>query len=283
MAPRTLPELRERLLDESDPLSPRLRQVRRYVLDRPQSVALDTLAVIAEQAEVPPSTLVRFARELGFEGFSALQKLYKAHLHRHYADYDVRARQLREARGEPGAGEPLAFVHELVDAQRESLGRLAASVNGVALDAALALLDGAPSVHVCGVRRAFPVSAYLLYALARLGVRCHAIDGVGLMHREQGLAMRAGDVLLAVTYRPYAHAVRELIVDASERGVRVLLLTDDDGAPSATRADCVLAVRDAEAGDFRSLDASLCLAQALCLALAYRRGERDARRGAAPA
>ena len=272
MTPRTLPELRERLLSERDPLSPRLRQVRRYVLDRPQSVALDTLAVIAEQAEVPPSTLVRFARELGFDGFSALQKLYKAHVHRHYADYDARARHLRESRGEPGAGEPLAFVHELADAQRESLGRLAASIDGAALDAALTLLDGAPGVHVCGVRRAFPVSAYLLYALARLGLRCHAIDGLGLMHREQGAAIRSGELLLAITYRPYAQAVRELVDDAAERGARILLLTDDECAPSATRADCVLAVRDAEAGEFRSLDASLCVAQALCLALAYRRG-----------
>ena len=232
------------------------------MLERPQSIALDTLAVIAEQAEVPPSTLVRFARELGFDGFSALQKLYKAHLHSHYADYDVRARQLREARADPGAGEPLAFVHELVDAQRESLGRLAASIDAAALDAALALIDGAGCVHVCGVRRAFPVSTYLSYALARLGVRCHAIDGVGLMHREQGSALRAGDLLLAVTYRPYAQAVRELVADASARGARVLLLTDDEGAPSAAQAECVLAVRDAETGEFRSLDASLCVAQA---------------------
>lgn len=272
MRPRTLLELRERLLGERDSLSPRLRQVRRYVLERPQSVALDTLAVIAEQAEVPPSTLVRFARELGFDGFSALQQLYKADLHSHYADYDARARQLKEARVDPAAGEPLAFLHELVDAQRESLRRLAASIDAATLDAALALIDRASSVHVCGVRRAFPVSAYLLYALARLGIRCHAIDGVGLMHREQVSALRAGDLLLAITYRPYAQVTRELVADASERGAGVLLLTDSEDAPSAAQAECVLAVRDTETDEFRSLDASLCVAQALCLALAYRRG-----------
>ena len=275
MTPRTLAELRERLLDGEETLSPRLREVRRYVLERPQSIALDTLAVIAEKAGVPPSTLVRFAREYGFDGFSALQKLYKAHLHRQYEDYETRIRRLRDARAAPGAGSPLAFVQTLVDAQREALERLAATVDETRLEHALTLLDAAECVHVCGVRRAFPVSSYLLYALSRLGLRCHAIDGVGLMHREQAGTMRRGDTLVAITYHPYARVVRETVAAARERSVDVVLLTDDEAVPSAAHADCTLAVHDAETGDFRSLDASLCVAQALCLALGYRRGARD--------
>lgn len=273
MTPRTLSELRERLLEDVDPLSPRLREVRQYVLERPQSIALDTLSVIAEKADLPPSTLVRFAREYGFDGFSALQKLYKSHLHRHYADYATRIRQLRDERAEPGAGEPLAFLHDLVDAQRDALAHLAATIDGARLEQALCLLDEAPSVHVLGVRRAFPVTTWLLYALGRLGVRCHAIDGVGLMHEEQLNAARSGDLLFCVTYSPYAHSVRELVATAREKSVRILLLTDDPEAPSARHADCVLVVHDAETGDFRSLDASLCVAQALCLALGYRRSD----------
>lgn len=272
MTPRTLTELRARLLDGTDPLSPRLREVRRYVLERPQSIALDTVAVIADQAGVPPSTLVRFAREFGFDGFSAMQKLYKADLHRRYDDYGERIRQLRDRRGDADAGSALAFVHELADAQRAALGRLASTLEPARLERAVALLDAADAVHVCGVRRAFPVVAYLAYALARLGLRCHAIDGVGLMHREQANAMRSGDLLLAVTYHPYAQAVRDTVAAAGERGVGVLLLTDDDDAPSAAGADTVLAVRDTETNGFRSLDASLCVAQALCLAVGFRRG-----------
>ena len=272
MTPRTLTELRARLLDGSDPLSPRLREVRRYVLERPQSIALDTVAVIAEQAGVPPSTLVRFAREFGFDGFSAMQKLYKADLHRRYDDYGERIRRLRDRRGDADAGTPLAFVHELADAQRAALGRLASTLEPARLERAVALVDAAETVHVCGVRRAFPVVAYLAYALARLGVRCHAIDGLGLMHREQAGTMRAGDLLVAVTYHPYAQTVRDIVAAAGERGVRVLLLTDDDDAPSAALADTVLAVRDTETNGFRSLDASLCVAQALCLAVGFRRG-----------
>ena len=122
------------------------------------------------------------------------------------------------------------------------------------------------------MRRAYPVAAYLVYALARLGTRCHAIDGTGLMHREQAGVLGAGELLLAVTYHPYANSVREIVTGAGERGARVLLLTDAADAPSARHADCTLVVRDATTGDFRSLDASLCLAQALCLALGYRRG-----------
>ena len=57
----SLNELQQQIRDRYDSLSKRLQQVSRYVLDNTNSVAFDTVAVIAERAGVPPSTLIRFA------------------------------------------------------------------------------------------------------------------------------------------------------------------------------------------------------------------------------
>lgn len=272
--PTNLTDFHRQLASRHDALSRRLQQVSRYVQGHPQSIALDTLAVIAARAGVHPSTLVRFSHALGFDGFSALQKLFKDHLQQHYTDYGARIRQRMLAAGQkrPTSSNLLA---ELTEAQRQSLDTLERDLEPALLERAVDLLQAATRVHLCAVRRAFPVALSMHYTLSHMGVLCHLIDGIGLMHREQAASLATGDVLVATTFHPYAQSIRELIATASNNGCAVLLLTDRLDAPSVAHADCVLAVQDASVRGFRSLDASLCVAQAMCLALGYRREQQD--------
>ncbi|ULJ75571.1 MurR/RpiR family transcriptional regulator [Rhizobium gallicum] len=55
----------------------RLAQVARHVLDNPDGVALGSIASIATAAQVTPSTLIRFAQFLGYDGFSTLQAIFR--------------------------------------------------------------------------------------------------------------------------------------------------------------------------------------------------------------
>lgn len=274
-APPTLDAMRSRLAAEHASLSPRLQDVGAYVAAHPQSIAVDTLAEIAQRAGTHPSTLVRFAHHFGFGGFSELQRLYKQHVHEHFAgagaDYGARIRRLQEALGEDDEVTPPRLLDEFTEANLLSLEQLRTQVDPHSLNRAVDRLDAASRIHVCGIRRAFPVAMYVSYALAHIGVDCRAIDGLGMMQASQAAAIGADDVLLAITFRPYAAEVRETIAIAREAGATVVLITDDVNAPSATECDTVFAVQDAEVRSFRSLNASLCLAQTLCIALGYRR------------
>lgn len=73
----SLNELQQQIRDRYDSLSKRLQQVSRYVLDNTNSVAFDTVAVIAERAGVPPSTLIRFANAFDFSGFNEMKQLFR--------------------------------------------------------------------------------------------------------------------------------------------------------------------------------------------------------------
>ena len=72
----SLNELQQQIRDRYDSLSKRLQQVSRYVLDNTNSVAFDTVAVIAERADVPPSTLIRFANAFDFTGFNEMNSCF---------------------------------------------------------------------------------------------------------------------------------------------------------------------------------------------------------------
>ena len=65
--PTTAEELRAAILARYETLSKRLQQIARYVLDEPNAVALETLAVLAERTGVQPSAIVRFAKSFGFD------------------------------------------------------------------------------------------------------------------------------------------------------------------------------------------------------------------------
>ena len=268
--PASLDEWREALAAGRDALSPRLAAVADWVEAHPESIAVDTLAEIAARAGTHPSTLVRFANRFGFGGFAELQRLYKRHVHEHFNDYGARIRELRVSLGDGEVSAP-RLLGEFAEANRAALEALIAGTDPEALERAVALLDEARAVHVCGIRRAFPVAMYFAYALPHLGLACHAIDGLGLMHVEQARCVREGEVLVAITFAPYARATREVVATARARGARVILITDEGACPSASHADVSFAVRDAEARSFRSLNSSLCLAQTLCIALGYRR------------
>ncbi len=80
---------------------------------------------------------------------------------------------------------------------------------------AVSLLAQADTVHVMGVRRAFPVAAYLAYVFDKMQVPAMLHDGVGqLDHR---FALRPGDALLAITFAPYSDETLALARDARER------------------------------------------------------------------
>jgi DNA-binding MurR/RpiR family transcriptional regulator len=98
-APTSAEELRAAILERYDSLSKRLQQIARYVLDEPNEMALETLAVISERCGVQPSAIVRFAKTFGYPGASQMQRLFRDGLLSGHAalGYGERVRHFNEA------------------------------------------------------------------------------------------------------------------------------------------------------------------------------------------
>jgi DNA-binding MurR/RpiR family transcriptional regulator len=91
--------LRTLLLGRRESMPKRLKQIAAFALEHPEDVAFGTVAGIAEHAGVQPSTLVRFAKSLGYDGFSHLQQIFRDRLRERFPDYRERLRGLRDAEG----------------------------------------------------------------------------------------------------------------------------------------------------------------------------------------
>lgn len=269
-APATADALRSAIVTRYESLSKRLQQIGRYILDEPTDIALETLAVIAARCGVQPSAIVRFAKSFGFDGASQMQKLFRDGLINANASlgYSERVRQLAEATSAAGA-EPGKLLAEFVEGNTLALNGLLQTVSGDDMARAVAALVGADTVHVAGFRRSFPVASYLAYSLLQAGKRTVFVDGVGGLALRQVSAMDRTDLLIAVSFQPYAEETIALVEAAAARGGRVLAISDSLVSPIAKPADLVLQVRESEVRKFRSLSASMCLAQALVINYAY--------------
>ena len=276
----TYAELKDAISDAYPTLSPQLQRLARYALDKPHDLALGTVAAVAEANAVQPSSTIRFANALGFDGFSQMQQVFRSHLVERGAPYRERIQRMRA--GSPAAG---GVLHQFVGEAVDELRQLEEHLDPKALAAAVKLLAGAPQIHVLAQRRAFPVAAYLAYALNQLELRAHLLDGLGGMLNEFARGIGKGEVLLVASFRNYTPAVVETALAAQARGVSVVAITDSALSPLKPAADVCFELGDDSSRPFRSLVAPLCLAQALVvstgqrLATPAKRATKAGRRG----
>jgi len=268
--PESLADLNEMIKQQHAELSKRLRQVAEFVLESPSEVAFGTVAVLSKDAGVHPSTWVRFANAFGFSGFSEMQKLFQQSLMSEIPNYQERIRMARHAHSEQAAEQsPHQLLARFSQANALALEHLSEVTSAEDLSRAIEILAEAKAAHIVGVRRAFVVASYFAYALRHIDRKAYLIDGVGGMYKEQAGSVGEEDVLIAVSFHPYAEETQLVAKSAAAKGVPLIVITDNHISPLASIASVCFVVKEAEIDSFRSLSSSLCLAQSLSIGLAY--------------
>lgn len=276
-APQTPAELQRSILTEYQHLSKRLRQIAQFAVDHPNDMALETTAVIAERAGVQPSAIIRFSKAFGYSGFSELQRVYRARLAESASSYSERLRRLRRDEDHDTQElTPHGVLRQFCQANSMALDHLSGEIDAAGLATAAHILAGADNLYICGHRRSFPIATYMAYALSRIRSRAILLDGMGGMLQQQSAAMRKTDALFASTFEPYAKETADTIRQAAEQGTPVVVFTDSPLSPVAAHATVCLEVHDAKLHNFRSLAASMCLAQALVVAVGLNLNDGEA-------
>ncbi|WP_263262925.1 MurR/RpiR family transcriptional regulator [Pseudomonas sp. RIT-PI-S] len=269
--PASVDELLQLITRDFESLPRQLKRVAAYVNQQSDRVMVDRISDIAEQCEVHPSAIVRFCQRFGFKGFSEMQALFReAYTHKAtpVQNYQQRIRSMIANKAQRASSADLA--RECINATRSGLDRLGEELDDRAFDTAVDLLVNADSIYVVGVRRSFAVADYLVYNLQHTNKRIHLISGLGGGYREQMRSIGANDLLIAISFTPYGKESQQCVRIAQHNKAKTLVITDSTLSPLAKRAHGLLLVNEGSAFAFRSLSATLCLCQALFLALAYR-------------
>jgi DNA-binding MurR/RpiR family transcriptional regulator len=264
-------ELMQRIAENYESLPRQLKNVATYIEQHRSSVMVDRTSDIAASCGVHPSAVVRFAQRFGFSGFSDLQAVFKqAYTGQGTSSpsYQQRIRKLIDEK--PGALSGGAVAREFVAACRGGLDELEESLDDAQFEAAVKMLQHAENIYVVGVRRSFPVASYIVYALQHTPKRVHLVSGFGGMYREQIRSVKKGDVVIAISFAPYGKETQYCLRVAHHHQAKTLVITDSQLSPLLRYASAQLYVKEGSAFAFRSLTSTICLCQALFIALAYK-------------
>ncbi|GAC12541.1 MurR/RpiR family transcriptional regulator [Paraglaciecola chathamensis] len=257
-------ELQELIKERYPTMSKRLKQVAKFVLENPNMVAFETIAVISEKLDVPPSTMIRFASGLGLTGFNEIKQVIKEDKLENTSNYSNRI-QLMRGQQDWKSDE---LLPRFAKANRDALRHLEETVSREDIQRAVDLMSKARHIFLLGNGRAHTVATYLHYALNHINKKIFMITGTGGMFQEQMSNVERGDLLIAISFSPYSSNTCELAAQAANRGVAVLSITDSPISPLANTSQQSFIVQEARVDAFRSLSASLLLSQVLAIGLA---------------
>ncbi|CCD41039.1 Predicted transcriptional regulator of the myo-inositol catabolic operon [Candidatus Paraburkholderia kirkii UZHbot1] len=268
---QSVDELMQRITEAYDSLPRQLKSVATYIEQHRSSVMMDRTSDIAGACDVHASAVVRFAQRFGFSGFSDLQAVFR----QAYAggsgsqqSYQQRIRKLIDEKAGEASG--VSVAREFIAASRTGLDELEAGLDDEQFEAAVEMLSQAENIYVIGVRRSFALASYIVYALQHTCKRVHLVSGFGGMFREQIRSVKKGDVVVVISFAPYGKETQYCVRAAQHHGAKTLVITDSQLSPLARHANASLFVKEGSAFAFRSLTSTICLCQALFIALAYR-------------
>lgn len=262
----TFEALRSRIRTRFEGLSPHLQRIARAALEQPNVFALSTIATLAGELDVQPSTLIRFAKEFGYGGFSDVQRIFRLRLIEGAADMREQVYEKQGARPPADLG---AILQSSIGALEASLEELKCSIPTDDLGEAVAMLDQARHIYIAGLRRSRAIATYFAYGLTRSEKRCSLLDFGGGMAAQQVANMKPDEVLVAIAFPPYSEPVVDVVVDGHFSGKQVLAITDSAQSPLARHAKLAFYVDNAATGQFRPISGAIALVQTLVAGLGY--------------
>lgn len=216
-------DILQRIGEECAGYSKRQRAIAKFICDNSEVVSFMTAQMLSQAAEVSESSVVRFARQLGFGGYTELRRALQQRIKERLDTEEVPENDNRE-------------FEQLVAAGELSLRALLMPQNERALEQALLLLTGAERILVQAGYGLEGLDSNFAASLRALGLRAEA-PSAGLS--GEMLALDEKTVLVSIGGH-YDSALLGPARYAKARGAGVLALAEDETAPIRQYADAML-------------------------------------------
>ncbi|MBQ7320514.1 MAG: MurR/RpiR family transcriptional regulator [Clostridia bacterium] len=246
--------------------------IARYMIEHYEEAAYMTAARLGKLVGVSESTVVRFACELGFEGYPELQRGLQELIRTRLTSFQ----RMEVANRRMGENDVLDKVL-LADA--EKIKHTLENADRAAFAGAVEKLLHARHIYVMGVRSSAMLAGFVNqnFQIVFDNVK-HVQTTSGSEIFEQLLHMGEGDVLFAISFPRYSKRTINAVAYAKEKGADVIALTDSSDAPIAAYADQLLLAQSDMASFVDSLVAPLSIINAIIVAVAMKRqDETDVR------
>lgn len=246
-------------------LSKGQRLIARYIMENYDKAAFMTAGRLGRTVGVSESTVVRFATELGFDGYPemrrAMQEMVRSRL--------TSVQRIAVAKDMlDGADVMKSVMTSDIEKLQSSLEEMDKTAFAQAVDA---IVD-AKHLYIVGMRSSASLASFMGFYMNLL------VGDVRLIHDttanevyEQIMHIGPGDVYVGISYPRYSASSLKAMEFAKRRGAQVIALTDNGNSPFASLADIKLYAKSDMVSFLDSLVAPLSVINALIVAVAARK------------
>ncbi len=258
-------ELLSRLDQKYPKLSKGQKKLTDYIKENYDKAAFFTASKLGETVGVSESTVVRFATQLGYQGYPEFQKalgeLVRTKLNS--------IQRMEVTYGRIAQGEILGSV---LQSDIEKIKMTMESVDEHAFQLAVDTILKAKKVYIIGIRSCAPLASFLAFYLNLI------CDNVVSVHTnsaseifEQLIRIDENDVIVGISFPRYSMRTLKALEFASNRRAKVITITDSIHSPMTIYSSCNLIARSDMASIVDSLVAPLSVINALVVALCMKK------------
>ncbi len=253
--------------EEMDTFSKGQKRVARFILDNYDRAAFMTAAKLGETASVSESTVVRFAAQLGYEGYPEMQKALQELIRGRLTSI-----QRIQASRDQMAGPDI--VGRVMQRDMNSIHNVIERLDRDEFDRVVNKLLTARHIYILGVRSSSFLAGYFNFYLHLISENVTLVQSsaAGEIY-EQLVHIGEGDVLVSISFPRYSKMAIHAVEFAKSRGAEVVAITDSPVSPMYRMASASLLVAGDMISFVDSMAAPLSLLNALILAIGQQRRE----------
>lgn len=256
-----------RIRESYDSLSKGQKKLADYIRDHYEKAVYLTAAKLGDVVGVSESTVVRFASELGYDGYPGMQRAMEE---------TIRTRLTALQRMEVSRAniDEDHLVNSVLQGDLMNIRETLNMVSEKDFDMATEMIQGARRIYVLGVRSSAPLASYLGYYLNLFFGNVDLVVTNSISETfEQILKIGPEDCMVGISFPRYSKRTVKAMEYARSRGAKVVAVTDNDQSPIAASADCVLKAYSSMISFVDSLVGPMSLMNALIVAISRDRQE----------
>ena len=247
------------------------KKIANFILESYDKAAFMTASRLGKRVGVSESTVVRFAAELGYDGYPDMQKSLQKMIRNRLTS----VQRIEVTNDRLGDQDLLSMV---LQSDIEKIRQTLEELDRDAFDRAVDAIVAAKKIYILGVRSSAALASFLYFY-------CNLIfENVALVSAntaseifESLLRVGPGDVVIGVSFPRYSSRTVQAMSFARDRGADTLAITDSEASPLAPICRHTLRARSDMASFVDSLVAPLSLVNALLVAVSQRKNDELAR------
>jgi DNA-binding MurR/RpiR family transcriptional regulator len=218
-------------------LSTKHQQLAQYIARHYRTAAALTAAQLGAELGTSEATVIRLARELGYEGFPELRRQLHGMIREDLNSLELLARE----RSRSGRGRDA--LSAMVTTEVNHLNDLAVEVSRPDFIRLVQGLVGAKRVYIAGHRASASLAHFFGYSLAKVHPDVVTLAGESDTSFDTFRTVPANSWMVAIAFARYPRETVELVDFARHEGITVGAITDRVLSPLARRADFSLIIK----------------------------------------